>query len=381
MNVAFMHDHQFFIDEDGGIYSKGKVNKNMFDVYLAHVENITIVSRFKKIKKTMLDNSYCRVDSENISFIPFKNLSKPVELINWNKNFNEMCSIVKNFDFIICRLPSEIGLLAVSAAKLLNVKYAIEFVACPWDGLWNYGSLMAKVYAPLFFYRNKKAVQKCLNVVYVTSNFLQSRYPTEYKSYGVSDVIVNCNSEYHKIRKTLKNNLINVGLIGSLDSPHKGISDAINAIRLLVDKGYKIQLNILGPGDKNKWLKNCYHVKDNINFIGVINGSQLVQDWLSKQDIYIQPSLQEGLPRAVIEAMNCGLPVVGSNAGGLPELLHREYIHKKHDYHTLAVLIEKVMHPSEYEKLSRYSIEKSEQYDFSLLHTKRIKIWEEILLE
>ena len=49
---------------------------------------------------------------------------------------------------------------------------------------------------------------------------------------------------------------------------------------------------------------------------------------LTDSDIYIQPSLQEGLPRAVVEAMSTALPCIGFNTGGIPELLEPEYIVK-----------------------------------------------------
>jgi glycosyltransferase involved in cell wall biosynthesis len=51
-----------------------------------------------------------------------------------------------------------------------------------------------------------------------------------------------------------------------------------------------------------------------------------VFDWLDTIDIYVQPSKQEGLPRAQIEAMSRGVPSFGSKAGGIPELLDREFI-------------------------------------------------------
>ena len=43
-------------------------------------------------------------------------------------------------------------------------------------------------------------------------------------------------------------------------------------------------------------------------------------------DIYLQPSLVEGLPRALIEAMSRGCPAVGSSVGGIPELLDRSMV-------------------------------------------------------
>ena len=49
-------------------------------------------------------------------------------------------------------------------------------------------------------------------------------------------------------------------------------------------------------------------------------------DWLDSIDIYVQPSRQEGMPRALIEAMSRGVPAFGANTGGIPELLSDQYL-------------------------------------------------------
>ena len=58
-------------------------------------------------------------------------------------------------------------------------------------------------------------------------------------------------------------------------------------------------------------------VEEKIRWIGITNE---VYKYLSISDIYVQPSRTEALGLAVCEAMSYGLPCVGSNAGGLPEV-------------------------------------------------------------
>ena len=50
---------------------------------------------------------------------------------------------------------------------------------------------------------------------------------------------------------------------------------------------------------------------------------------LDECDIYLQPSLQEGLPRSVIEAMSRGCACIGAATAGIPELLESEYVVKR----------------------------------------------------
>lgn len=377
MRALFVHDHRFVIDENKRVYSKGKVKPEMFNQYLEFVESVSILSRSVFVHSSNIDSAYSRVDGDRIDFIPFKDLSSPSQLIRKRNNLKDICEIIDGYDFVVSRLPSEIGLLAVEAAKRKKIKYAIEFVACPWDALWNYGKLQAKIYAPIYYLRNRVAVRDCKCVIYVTSHFLQSRYPSKHRSYGVSDV----NIEWGKTEKKCKIissccKVYNIGLIGSLDSPHKGIYDAIKAIKIVIKSGFNVKLNILGPGDKSVYVSCCAGIEDHVEFLGTYSKSEDVQAWLSTQDIYIQPSLQEGLPRSVVEAMNCSIPVIGSNAGGLPELLDSSFIHQKHDYRTLSKMIIRLLsEPMEYSRLSSHSINISEKFDFSKLSDRKRSIW------
>lgn len=61
-----------------------------------------------------------------------------------------------------------------------------------------------------------------------------------------------------------------------------------------------------------------------MHFAGTLEGGDPVLNWLDEVDIYLQPSLKEGLPRALVEAMSRGCPAIGSRLAGIPELLADE---------------------------------------------------------
>lgn len=374
MKALFAHDHRFLLRSDGVAFSKGKVNPEMFDIYLNFLDSITIVSRFEKIDSA--SDNLVQINNSNLSFYPFKNLSNVKELFN-NRNISEMCDLVSQHDFVIARLPSEIGLLAVNAANRVGVKCIIEFVACPWDGLWYYGGIKSKLYAPYYFYRNRKAVKNASDVIYVTSDFLQKRYPNNFHNIGVSDVSI---TDVNLNPKTIAtDDKIILGLVGSLDSPHKGIELAIKAIIDLREQGYNATLKILGPGDKSRWVTKFPHTTDYVEYSGVLPPGEAVRSWLSSLDIYIQPSYQEGLPRAIIEAMSTGLPVVGSDAGGIPELIMPDYVHKRGDYLSLVKNIKLIIELDRYKKASEYSLDKANEFKLDNLIQRRMSFWSKAL--
>ena len=61
-------------------------------------------------------------------------------------------------------------------------------------------------------------------------------------------------------------------------------------------------------------------IDDQVHFIGNKSHKEIPL-WLNSADIFILPSLQEGFGLAVLEAMACGLPVVASRVGGIPEII------------------------------------------------------------
>jgi glycosyltransferase involved in cell wall biosynthesis len=63
---------------------------------------------------------------------------------------------------------------------------------------------------------------------------------------------------------------------------------------------------------------NKYHLKD-VNFLGELP-SQQVHSYLETCDLFVLPSRSEALPRALLEAMLLGKPVIAASVGGIPEI-------------------------------------------------------------
>jgi glycosyltransferase involved in cell wall biosynthesis len=255
-----------------------------------------------------------------------------------------------NTDAVIARLPSENALLAAKLARRLGKPMVMEAAACAWDQLWNYGSLQGKLYAPVQMWRMRQAIKKGTSTTYV-SKFLQQRYPSQGMSAVISDVDLPTPP-----RTVLERRLEHIrrppphlaprqrlvfGLIGSIQHKYKGVQTALEALTQVLLWLPDFELRVLGPGDPRPWqeLANKYGLKGRVRFCGVLPSGPPVLAWLDEVDLYLQPSFQEGLPRALVEAMSRGCPALGSTAGGIPELLSAECLHRPGDAKRLGRLI------------------------------------------
>ena len=79
-------------------------------------------------------------------------------------------------------------------------------------------------------------------------------------------------------------------------------------------------------------------------------------------DLYAIPSLQDNLPNTVVEAMACGVPCIGFNVGGIPEMidhLHNGYVADYKNVDDLANGIHWLLTEGEYDILSREAARKA----------------------
>jgi glycosyltransferase involved in cell wall biosynthesis len=309
--------------------------------------------------------------NEDTIFIDLPNVSTSNLSFSRIKILNQIIKTqVLKSDILIIRLPSFIGFIAHKYAKEYNKKIIIELVACPWDAFWN-NEFKLKLLAPLVYIKTKHIIRNSSNVIYVTNAFLQKRYPTNGLSISISNV------EIESVRDSISFKYINlknlkIGTIGALDVKYKGQKYVIKAMKLLKEK-YSIIVNyyLVGQGDKTKLANYARKLKINkyVHFIGSLEHSKIME-WFETIDIYCQPSLQEGLPRALIEAMSAGKFAIGSNAGGIPELINNKYIFRKKNYKKLAKIITMIDN-NQIEEQSNINLNNSRLYIKEVLEDRR----------
>lgn len=117
-------------------------------------------------------------------------------------------------------------------------------------------------------------------------------------------------------------NCIVIGIVANLHQI-KGHRYLLEAAEILTKKFTNLRFLIVGDGILRKELEDFVSrakLKKIVKFTGLQQGQDLV-NILSIMDIFVHPSLNEGVSISIMEAMSMGKPVVATNVGGTPELV------------------------------------------------------------
>jgi glycosyltransferase involved in cell wall biosynthesis len=118
----------------------------------------------------------------------------------------------------------------------------------------------------------------------------------------------------------IKNSTKIVLFVGQL-IPRKGLNYLIDAIPEVLSKDKEILFVFAGTGYQREKLELICEqkgIKNNILFTGGIDLTQLIK-WYSIADIFVLPSLSEGRPTVIYEAMACEVPIIATDVGGVSE--------------------------------------------------------------
>ena len=130
---------------------------------------------------------------------------------------------------------------------------------------------------------------------------------------------------WSKIEEMIVGDMIGVGdgdvLIGSIGrlEEQKGHAHLIDAMAALLPNHPELKCVILGEGSLHAELQSRIDARGIGPSVGLLGEQDEITAWLSAFDIFVLPSLWEGIPNALLEAMALGLPVIASDVDGVGE--------------------------------------------------------------
>jgi glycosyltransferase involved in cell wall biosynthesis len=161
---------------------------------------------------------------------------------------------------------------------------------------------------------------------------------------------------------------------------------AVKVLALLKETHKNASLCMVGP-DKDgslgeaKDLAKQLGVAESLTFTGVLPKAQWHQ-MSGNYDIFINTTNIDNMPVSIIEAMALGLPIVSTNAGGLPYLIENGVdgilIPVKEERKMTEAIISLLKNPSKAAELSINAREKAEKFDESWVKTQWVKLLENV---
>ena len=369
--MLFIHDHTFLHYKDT-YYTTGSLNDRVMGRYKRWFGRVDVFATTRDV--TQKDAAFLKAEN-SVHGINFHLIPKKRSVLGLLQSMKPLKDEVKKADCIVIRM-SLLGALGVYYARKYKKPYLVEMVACPWDSLWNH-SVKGKILAPFMTVLTKYVCKRAPYVLYVTNEFLQRRYPSRQHSIGCSDVELT-NIDDNAIEKRLSViaglqgvSSLRIGTVANVAVRYKDQELVIRSLKKLNEHGIHCDYYLIGGGSPEylKQVANQEGVSAQVHFIGPVPHEEIF-GYVDKLDLYVQPSLQEGLPRAVIEAMSRGCPVIGSSAGGIPELIDQDCVFEKGNRESLVTTV-LGLSKEKMRRMASHNFAKSKEYDKALLDSRR----------
>ena len=168
--------------------------------------------------------------------------------------------------------------------------------------------------------------------------------------------------------------------------PRKGFQFLIRALPYIIENAaHDFEIEIVGDGPYQEELLRLSEdigVSSHIRFAGSVPYSELPQRYRDA-DVFILPSLAEGMPLVVLEAMGTGLPIVASRVQGIDELVVENVngaLFDAGDVEGLAHSLVKLINASESRvEMGKASVERVKPYDWKHIADAYLDLYDSIL--
>jgi glycosyltransferase involved in cell wall biosynthesis len=183
----------------------------------------------------------------------------------------------------------------------------------------------------LYFLEGNKRIRKWYGRLVLKRiecmRLLSTSIKDKFAMYGVRNTVVSDNGVYvpekHKYRIESEDGFVNILFVGTL-SPEKGFDLLVKSIYHLSEKQHPVRLHSIGEWISDEFRKSIqdYINRNCLSSRVSVHGNQFEgKKWniYQQSQIFCLPSLDEGQPLVLLEALGCGLPIVTSHVGAIPE--------------------------------------------------------------
>jgi glycosyltransferase involved in cell wall biosynthesis len=292
------------------------------------ITGLSLESEMKDEEMKSKEIDIQRLESEGIQFIQCPSLVRRLNIIKDFRAFFEIWKLIKkNNPLIVHTHSSKAGLLGRLAAKLAGIPITVHT---------PHGHVFFGYFGPIktriFIILEKLAYRITDKIVALTN-----REKEDHINLGIASknkfVVIPSGVELKKFKEVPHNekqnlkrelgipeNALIIGTVGRLE-PVKGPEFLIEAAKYIIPKYPNTHFLFSGDGHLKQNLKKKASelgIEKNIIFLSWRDDIAKI---ISVYDIFVLPSLNEGMGRVLVEAMALGKPIVASNVGGIPDLV------------------------------------------------------------
>jgi glycosyltransferase involved in cell wall biosynthesis len=386
MDIVVALEHRFDRTPDGSVWTQTTFQYPFWLRYLDVFDHVRVVARVRDVPSVPEDWKCASGPDVSFEAIPYY-IGLWQYLLRSNQIAQAARKSIHEDDALIVRIPSQVASCMLPVLDKTGHPYGAEVVADPYD-VFAPGSVrhpLRPFFRWLFPQRLRQQCLKACAVSYVTRAALQHRYPpaesafsTYYSDVELPDAAFAPTSRGYQKEQT-RFILIHVGTMSQL---YKAQDVLIDAIAICLQEGLDLKLTLVGDGQYRTALEAQVQrlgLDSRVSFQGQLASGAAVRSQLQQSDLFVLPSHQEGLPRAMVEAMAQGLPCIGSTVGGIPELLPMEDMVPPGDAIALAQKIREIVTcPERMVQQSARNLEKAHEYQEEHLVERRLAFYRSV---
>ncbi|BAZ16527.1 group 1 glycosyl transferase [Calothrix sp. NIES-4071] len=292
--VKAKHD---FADAQTYYLWKQNILKNIFDIFVSLCWAVTRpIGLYKAIKLVTID-----VEAPRWRIIALV----PIACVLARS------SIARSIEHIHCHSCANSAILAMMLKQLTGISYSLTLNA---NLEWWGGGLTAKFSNAAFIIAITQKLEEEVRLNYPL-------HPNQVVLGRIGVDTAKWNPQLYKLNN-LTNQTFQILTVGRLHTS-KGHDTVIQAVKCLVDAGKLVNLTIIGAGSELENLKTLaakLEISHLVEFTGSLSEDQIIEKML-QADAFVLASHAEPLGVVYMEAMAMEVATIGTNAGGVPEII------------------------------------------------------------
>jgi glycosyltransferase involved in cell wall biosynthesis len=384
MNLVVTAEHRFDRTPDGTVWTTVAFAYPFWRRYLVVFDHVRVIARVRDVDAAA--PGWTHASGDGVSFAALPYYVGPWQYLRQSRRIRRaVLDAIKPTDAVIMRVGSQIANVIFPELQKYDRPCGLEVVNDPYD-VFAPGSVGHPL-RPLFRWWFPRLLrEKCAAAraaTYVTQYALQRRYPAAPDAYSTyySDVELP-DAAFVPVPRSadLFKSPVKLVFVGTFAQLYKAPDVLIDAVGVCARQQLDLRLVLIGDGQYRPKLEEqarSLGLDGRVHFTGKLPAGDAVREQLDQADLFVLPSHQEGLPRAMVEAMARALPCIGSTVGGIPELLPPESMVPPGDVDALARKIREIVtDPLHMARLSARNLERSREYREEALRKRRTEFYQ-----